>query len=449
MFYDGDDTWKFRFTGTLTGLWTFESSSGFSALNGYSGMVIIEPNPDTKARGFMMPHESKYVRQGPTQFELEPFIPNAWMNYRKWGNEERSGWTDISSTFADSAMVEAFLDDAEAHGMNGIQAIVTNQWFTKDVARWDQIDNENPDPETFRALEQAIVQAHKRNMFIYIWSWGDEQRRWTPIGLTGGINGEADKRIQRYIAARLGPLPGWAIEYGFDLFEWAKTEQVAEWIDYMQKYLGWPRLIGARDERNFNTPVNANYLSHNLTHYSHGEITDKFYREALSLLRYSANRPVWLSQRFTWMRNHLWDMNTTRRALWQFAMAGGGTGAVWGYFPLTSPSHYSDTEYENKEQLCTYHNFWKDHFLLEMEADNELSKGAWVMRNKLSHFIFYQEDTDVIHMDLSSLTGPVSVHALDTKGPYILKELGKFTPEEHLWQAPYVSDWVIVIGRYN
>ena len=33
MFYDGDNTWRFRFTGTRAGRWTFRTSSGMDELN--------------------------------------------------------------------------------------------------------------------------------------------------------------------------------------------------------------------------------------------------------------------------------------------------------------------------------------------------------------------------------------------------------------------------------
>ena len=83
---------------------------------------------------------------------------------------------------------------------------------------------------TFRVLEILCDMAQQRGMFVHIWQWGDEQRLWSALGIpadgdvpgdSGGVNGVADRRLQRYIAARLGPLPNWALGYGFDLYEWA------------------------------------------------------------------------------------------------------------------------------------------------------------------------------------------------------------------------------------
>ena len=45
MFHDGKDTWKFRFTGTRPGRWTFTTSSKDKDLGDKQGTVIIKPNP--------------------------------------------------------------------------------------------------------------------------------------------------------------------------------------------------------------------------------------------------------------------------------------------------------------------------------------------------------------------------------------------------------------------
>ena len=436
MFYDGDGVWKFRFSGTQLGRWTFETSSPIESLHGRRGQVRIAPNPDPDVRGFMIAHASQFTRQGPEEHDLEAIVPNVWMNYRLWGNHDSHGWTDIASTFADAVMVNAFLDDAEAHGMNGIQGIIANQWFTMNVGPWDRIDNENPDMDTFRALEAAIVQAHQRGMFVHIWAWGDEQRRWTPRGLTGGINGEADRRIQRYIAARLGPLPGWSMSYGFDLNEWVRTEQVAQWVEYLQEHMGWPRLLGARQADSFVPPPNTTYLSHD------ARLSEQFYDHVVALLEYAQGRPLWLERRYSWMRDEVWDMDTTRRAMWQFAMAG-GAGAIWGFYPPGSSIHH-DSAYDGA-QMRLHRDFWRKHAVVDMERAPGLSQGAWALQKNGERFIFYQEDTDILRMDLSGAAGPLQAVAVDTRQADGVVEIGEAPAGEFHWQAPHRSDWAISI----
>ena len=64
MFYDGSDTWKTRFTATLTGTWTASSSSSDPDLNGLTGTIDVSANPDPNARGFLTSSGEKYVWQG-------------------------------------------------------------------------------------------------------------------------------------------------------------------------------------------------------------------------------------------------------------------------------------------------------------------------------------------------------------------------------------------------
>ena len=53
MFFVGENTWAFRFTGTRLGVWSFVTSSSDEDLRGHTGEVMIKPNPDRNAHGFL------------------------------------------------------------------------------------------------------------------------------------------------------------------------------------------------------------------------------------------------------------------------------------------------------------------------------------------------------------------------------------------------------------
>lgn len=58
---------------------------------------------------------------------------------------------------------------------------------------------------------------------------------------------EADRRNLRYLAARLGPIPGWSIGYGYDTENlWASPDELQAWKDFLEAHLGWDHFIGAR-----------------------------------------------------------------------------------------------------------------------------------------------------------------------------------------------------------
>jgi len=50
MFYAGDDTWTFRFTGTRPGEWRVTTASGDPELNGHSSTITVRPNPDPRIK---------------------------------------------------------------------------------------------------------------------------------------------------------------------------------------------------------------------------------------------------------------------------------------------------------------------------------------------------------------------------------------------------------------
>jgi len=122
--------------------------------------------------------------------------------------------------------IQTFLVD---HGFTGFHVPVYCRWFDleRDRASAINLEDPNPDLRTFAVLENFISQVHAAGGVVHLWAWGDEARTQTPH--KWGLNGPADQRLQRYIAARLGPIPGWTMGYGFDLDEWVTDEQIKTW----------------------------------------------------------------------------------------------------------------------------------------------------------------------------------------------------------------------------
>ena len=102
-------------------------------------------------------------------------------------------------------------------------------WFKKGALDRNMVSSSDltePDLDVFDALEYAINHAHRRGGRAHIWAWGDQDRRQTPNFLPGGVLGDAHKRLMRYMAARLGPLPGWCMNFGFDTLELSRPESI-------------------------------------------------------------------------------------------------------------------------------------------------------------------------------------------------------------------------------
>lgn len=436
MFYAGEDSWRFRFTGTQLGEWRFETTSDDPELSGLRGRVTVVENPDPLAQGFLAAQGSKFaVPVGPGGERMRGVLYDVYLT---------QGGIAVSDLPREETelvrRVDEMLDETEANGFASVFLTVYNSWFELDAPSYDQHDSENPDPETFRLLETLITRAHQRGMFVHIWLWGDESRRQTPIGV-GGINGEPDRRLQRYIAARLGPLPGWTMSYGFDLEEWVTPEAVMEWVTFLNKRFGWPHLLMARELGEGNEGYVFKLEEPWLELYATDDRPESDFYELARKRFEERDRPVFFERRFVYTRDDVWDMDTTRRALWQFAMAG-GAGAVWGVMEWRDGPSYSEPG-----QLRTHARFWRERFLTSLEPREDLGSALALADPDLEHPVFYAENVSELRLDLRETSGTLRAVAVDTRSEsYEEVDLGQLEAAEIVWRAPYQSDWAVAVG---
>ena len=424
MFYAGGDTWKLRFTGTKTGQWRFVTRSSDTELAGLKGRVDVKANPGVP--GFMTNYGGKWGRLGIDK----AFVPQYVMYcdpplfYR---NPDRID-TDIHTFFVE-------------HGFNGFHIGVLGRWFDLEKTRSNEITaaDPNPDPRTFEALELLLRKVHAAGGVVHIWVWGDEQRRMTPK--KWGLNGKVDRRLQRYVCARLGPLPGWSMGYGFDLQEWVNDKELRDWHEYMHSQLGWFHFLGGR------APDLAQ-ICDGLDYSSYQQHRPDYNIYVKAITQYP-NKPTFLEDRFRVRKNVYpdkdYDFEMTRRGLWHSTMAGGAAN-IWGNLLNPRPDGVSHP-YPNKEQIKTWSLFWQDRFKKEMIRDNSITDGVCLkVPGKL--LTFYKENADSIKMNLSELKDKFDVVAVDTRKKYKELRLSNFSAKpKQVFKAPYKSDWVIAITR--
>jgi len=422
FFYDDGDTWKLRFTGTRVGLWSFITESADPELNGLKGKLGVGPNSGVP--GFITKYGSKWGRLGIDQ----AFVPQYVMYcdpptfYR---DPDRID-TDIRTFFVE-------------HGFNGFHIAVVCRWFDLDKQRSHEITSSspNPDPRTFEAIELLLQKVHAAGGVVHIWAWGDEQRRMTPK--KWGLNGEVDRRLQRYICSRLGPLPGWSMSYGWDLQEWAKESDLRTWHEYMHRHLGWFHFLGGRAPDLTQIYDGLDYSS-----YQQHRPDYDIYVKAIDQY---PEKPTFLEDRFRVRKNVYpkkdYDFSMTRRGLWHSTMAG-GVANIWGNLLNPRPDGMSHP-YPNKEQILTWSRFWKSRFQKELVRANSLTDGVCLkVPGKL--LVFYKEDTDSIQMDLSELRGIIRGVAVDTCRSYKEIDLDGLSPKAgQIFKAPSRSDWAVTV----
>lgn len=431
MFYDGGSSWKFRFSGTQLGEWTFVTRSRDPELNGQTGLIDVTPNPGN--HGFVTSFGNKWGWSGTNEAFVPQLVMTAGPHY--WYNN--GGAVD--------GQIRTFIDQ---HGFNGFHMPVFCRWVNLDQPRCDQANSENPDPRTFESLEQFITKVHAAGGVVHLWMWTDDADRGNPNSLPGGINGAVDQRLQRYIAARLGPIPGWTMGYGFDLVEWTNGSDLTRWHDFMQAQMGWDHYLGARSAKNQLTQLSE------AMDYAAYEQHKPSYSTYVSTIDQRPSKPAFSEDRFRMRdegRAKDYNMEETRRGLWQSAMAG-GVANIWGN--LLGAAGANDAlepsrPYPNPQWIKTYATFFDGRFLIDMSRCNNLTTGMCLKTPSNSHYVFYQENTGAIQLNLSGMAGTLPAVAVDTKNGYAEINIGPLSASSQTWQAPYASDWAIAVGDFR
>ena len=444
----GDLSWRWQFTGTLPGLWTYEVRTALPGSDGSRGVINVTPRSNPSRTGFLTYVGNKYAIQERDETDLHGYLFNVYMGRVEHPAYLEEFGSDLEQV-ADKAL--ACLRDARANGFEVIFVHVNNNWFKFGARRHDEHDSVNPDLLTFDVLETIITTVRDNGGRVHLWAWGDESRRWTPKGVPGGINGEADRRLQRYIAARLGPLPGWTMGYGFDLHEWTNEAELNAWAAYLHEHMGWQHLLCARGY-----PLHG---PHNINSYdgfgrdvplattAHGPAS---YEEIVEDLNSDLTKPHLYEERHSYRRDGFnLDMDGTRRLLWWEAMAG-GMGGFFGFYP-NSPHPYP-----NPEQLRAHYAFWHEggRFALDMEPRGDLVAGGHALWSPaMGSGVLYKEDAEGFSVQLPAAVDRQTVVACDArKGPFADGENVTFTASGTAslsFATPCRSDWACAVGRFE
>lgn len=376
---------QFRFTPTKKGRWTFSTG----------GDITINADRPAYAKGFVTAKGSKWTRSATGQ----AFVPQFAM-YEK---------LDLD------AALDEFVD---GHGFTG--------FHIKNLR--DFLDN----PDYFEA---AVLKTYRRGGATHFWIWGDRARSTTPS--TYGVDVDF---LYTEIAARLGPIPGWTLGYGFDLFEWASAQELEDLRAKLRADCSYPHLIGGRGHKNEYREISAklDYTSWEWHHPSYEDYREHFRQN-------NHQKPVFSEDRFriqTPDSPQHYTAEETLHGLWHSAIAG-GIANIWGHRPAGQT--FSEP-YPNKAAIKTYSQFIEAYFTANMEPDNTLISNGYCLRDGTASAICYAEQPTNLQFDLDKFSNRTPViTAVDTQTSYTEVEIPVSTSQIE-WQPPYASDWAFHIS---
>lgn len=431
-FYDGSNTFKMRFTADRVGTWSVTTASTDCAdLNGLTGTITATANTDPNATGFVVRQGNRITRQINGDGSLKAWFPHVYSRDVAIGPM----WLDpVTNLYP---MITETVD----HGMQMLLVPVWHNCMSLGNETYNDHNSEDPSLPFFTNLDAVLTQCRSNGIMLHMWLWGDEARQATPIGLAGGVNGTVDRRLQRYIAARIGWHPDWSMGYGFDLMEWASSAEVLSWHNYLNDRLPFDQLLSAREESTFVSPVG-------MLHYS---VDDRFtsssdyYSNAVAYFASgkAQTTPLIYARRFYHTRDGVWTETQTLNSIWEFALAGGATGMYgrWDGLPL-----YSSTL---KARVRRYRQFWDTNATVGLARDNSVTNRGWALRDGTSRIVVYFRGNGNVTVDLSDLAGAnATVRAVDvlSAAAYAEVDLGtKPTAAGQLITLPSSSDWALVI----
>lgn len=393
--FNKDNQQRFRFTPTKQGKWCFSKigKNQDSSTSHQQCVDINTPKPDY-AKGFVTTEDAKWIRTATGK----AFVPQ-YIMYDKPNIE---------------AGINEFVMD---HGFTGFHIIHLRDFLKN--------------PEYFEAV---VLKTYRVGGVTHFWLWGDAARQTTPD--TYGVDVE---KLYDEIIARLSPIPGWTLGYGFDLFEWVADGEVSKLREMMHKKTSYRHLIGARGYKNEYRQVDegldyASWEWHRPTYADYRRHIDK-----------AKGRPAFSEDRFRirpsgqhGYKNYNFEM--TRRGLWHSLFAG-GVANIWGY---QKGDQAFSSPYPNKDQLLIYRQFADEYFSRDSKVTAPYFEDAVclsVNTNNVSSAC-YIEDVDEITFN-QHIADERQLSVIDVKKS--AQELAVSVDEKSRLRLPRKSDWVVLI----
>jgi len=190
-FWDGENTWKIRFTPPIDGTWKYETVSQDRKMNRKKGSITVsgwteeEKNINPARRGFMVVNGSD-PRKG-RYFTYTDGTPVLWIADTWWD------WTNSRIRFGS---FKKLADTRAEQGYNIGQLFFAGNGWGRESSLLDPSFRE-PKLEQIRKIEEMIRYANSKGITVWIHAW------WSRENIDKSIGDENIIRWWRYVVHRL------------------------------------------------------------------------------------------------------------------------------------------------------------------------------------------------------------------------------------------------------
>jgi hypothetical protein len=179
-FWDGGQSWKVRMAPTLTGQWTYTTSSADAGLNGVGGSFNCVSSSN---KGFVGIHPNH-----PHSFAYTDGTPFFWLGDTCWGWYDTTGWIDFDGTF------QNLVDTRKKQGFTVLQGTLYTKGQGKGQAFYS-VSSETLNPEFFQGLDQRVQYITGRDMvLVCMLDWSECWK--------AGMSGKKYDRYASYVLSR-------------------------------------------------------------------------------------------------------------------------------------------------------------------------------------------------------------------------------------------------------
>jgi hypothetical protein len=191
LFWDGKDSWRFRFSPDVLGTWKWAVKSPDTGLNGQSGSFEVVASTRRGSIRSMADFPHHFQRQDGSRF---------WF----LGDTAWALFLDSADEHYDRAAALAYVDARASQGFNVLHSSLLSEagWGNDGGKPFDDINGERLNPAYWQEVDLRLAHANSRGIVCGLaLAWGDKGRG-EPFAWRKFPDLAARKRYARYITAR-------------------------------------------------------------------------------------------------------------------------------------------------------------------------------------------------------------------------------------------------------